>query len=81
MGSRLENGIIINYQSLLGPSLKDLAFIWVFSKPGLRGGGFNPNPKFWAIFKASALWADAFYKSKCPSVCVSVCVCVCLFTF
>ena len=25
------------------------------------------------IFKASALWADAFYKSKCPSVCVYVC--------
>ena len=25
------------------------------------------------IFKASALWADAFYKSKCPSVCVFVC--------
>ena len=25
------------------------------------------------IFKASALWADAFYKSKCPSVCPSVC--------
>ena len=34
-----------------------------------------------AIFKASALWADAFYKSKCPSVCPSVCPCVCLFTF
>jgi hypothetical protein len=32
-------------------------------------------------FKASALWADAFYKSKCPSVCPSVCLCVCLFTF
>ena len=29
------------------------------------------------IFKASALWADAFYKSKCPSVCPSVCPCVC----
>ena len=29
------------------------------------------------VFKASALWADAFSKSKCPSVCVSVCV----FTF
>ena len=28
------------------------------------------------IFKASALWADAFYKSKCPSVRVSVCPCV-----
>ena len=25
------------------------------------------------FFKASALWADAFYKSKCPSVCPSVC--------
>ena len=24
------------------------------------------------IFKASALWADAFYKSICPSVCLSV---------
>ena len=29
------------------------------------------------IFKASALWADAFYKSICPSVCP----CVCPFTF
>ena len=33
------------------------------------------------IFKASALWADAFYKSKCPSVCLSVCLSVCVFTF
>ena len=37
------------------------------------------------IFKASALWADAFYKSKCPSVCpsvrLSVRLSVCLFTF
>ena len=30
------------------------------------------------IFKASALWADAFYKSKCPYVCVCLCVCVCV---
>ena len=29
------------------------------------------------IFKASALCADAFYKSKCLSVCLSVCVSVC----
>ena len=38
-----------------------------------------------SIFKASALWADAFYKSKCPSVCPSVCLSVCpsvrVFTF
>ena len=33
------------------------------------------------FLKASALWADAFYKSIYPNVCVSVCVCVCLFTF
>ena len=31
------------------------------------------------LFKASALWADAFYKSKCPSVCPSVCFTVRLF--
>ena len=36
-----------------------------------QGGGHS-------IFKALALWADAFYKSKCPSVCPSVCLSVCL---
>ena len=30
---------------------------------------------FILIFKASALWADAFYKSNCPSVCLCVRVC------
>ena len=29
------------------------------------------------IFKASALWAYDFYKSKCPFVCPSVCLSVC----
>ena len=29
------------------------------------------------LFKASALWADAFFKSKCPSVCPSVRLSVC----
>ena len=29
------------------------------------------------VFKASALWADAFYKSKCPSVYPSVRLFVC----
>ena len=33
------------------------------------------------VYKASALWADAFYKSKCLSVCLSICLCVRLFTF
>ena len=27
-----------------------------------------------AIFKKPALWADSFYKSKCPYVCLSVCL-------
>ena len=31
----------------------------------------GPTP---SIFQASALWADAFYKSTCPSVRVSVCL-------
>ena len=31
------------------------------------------------LFKASALWADAFYKSKCPCVCPSVRLSVRLF--
>ena len=30
------------------------------------------------MFKASALWAHAFYKSKCPSVCPCVGPSVCL---
>ena len=29
------------------------------------------------FFNASALWADAFYKSKCPYVCLFVCRSVC----
>ena len=33
------------------------------------------------IFKASDLWADAVYKSKCSSVCLSVCPSVCVFNF
>ena len=36
---------------------------------------------FCGRFKASALWADAFYKSKCPSACPSVRPSVCVFTF
>ena len=31
------------------------------------------------VFKASAHWAVAFYKSKCPFMCPSICLCV--FTF
>ena len=29
------------------------------------------------VFKASAPWADAFYKTNSPSVCPPVCLCVC----
>ena len=33
------------------------------------------------VFKASALWAHAFYESEFPSVCLFGCLFVCLFTF
>jgi hypothetical protein len=39
---------------------------------------FSGNETF---FKASALWADAFYKLKCPSVRLCVCPSVHVFTF
>ena len=29
------------------------------------------------VFKESAFWVDAFYKSICPSVCLCVCLSVC----
>ena len=57
---------------------------------GFFSNGLDPPPlvfleRFKELFKASALWADSFYKSKCPSVrlyvCLCVCLCVCLFTF
>ena len=54
-----------------------IARIWPDSGncSGLRRPWYN-----WiALFKASALWADAFYKSKCPSVCLSSCPSVRLF--
>ena len=46
---------------------------------------FCNSAQFSEIFKALALWADALYKSKCPSACPSVCLFVRLsvrvFTF
>ena len=48
---------------------------------GRSGLDFGNIAQTKTIFKASALWADAFYKSKCQSVCPSVCPSVCLFTF
>ena len=52
-------------------------YIWMvmnFSK--ISNINLNINVKNVKIFQSMALWADAFYKSKCPSVCLSVCVCV-----
>ena len=36
---------------------------------------------FQGIGPLEALWADAFYKSKCPCVCLFVRLLVCVFTF
>ena len=38
-------------------------------------------PKRLRVFKATAFWADAFYRSKCPSVCLSVCLSIRLSVF
>ena len=53
--------------------IKFLIFFLVVTR-----GGVRPTTKAFVIFKASALWADAFYKSP---VNLSICVCVGLFTF
>ena len=42
--------------------------------PQLLVSSFQNTP---CIFKESALWADSFYKSKCPYVCLCVCLFVC----
>ena len=50
---------------------------WVSRSYPIAKASIIYNP----LYKASALWADAFYKSKCPYVCLCVCVSVCVFTF
>ena len=50
------------FQPVLKQALADRIFAG--PKRGRSTGGFS-------IFKALALWADAFYKSKCPSVCLT----------
>ena len=50
-------------------------------RPGLgHTGEVGATVSIWEardkILKASALWADAFYKSKCRNVCLFVCLCV-----
>ena len=40
------------------------------------GSGITRSPGL--VFKASALWADAFYNLKCPYACPSVRLSVCL---
>ena len=65
--------------------LSACTYITKFLIPKLKISPRAPCSKkrnqYGSIFKASALWADAFYKSKCPSVCPSVCLSVRLFTF
>ena len=62
---------------LYAPRLQIIYYNWTLSV--MDGFHF-----FWShlvlnihsLFKASAHWANAFYKSKCPSDCPSVCVSV-----
>ena len=56
---------------------KRISLCWCYYPHMLK----DSVPPVCGICKASALWADAFYKSRCASVCVSVCPSVCVFTF
>ena len=67
--------------------------LWIQSVEGLLLGGLTPpifvyicatictpseiQSDLVNIFKASALWANAFYMSICPQVCVCLCLSVC----
>ena len=46
--------------------------VFHYNESHLQKGGDLPQIDVIFLFKASALWADAFYKSICPSVRVSV---------
>ena len=69
----------LSFFSLMYLSVYTLVVFTAFSNSSKVKNPFGQSvPKIWKnhIFKASALWADAFYKSKCPYVCVSVCLSV-----
>ena len=59
---------------------------YLFNRPGVARAVLQSplllikllNNSLSSLFKASALWADALYKSICPSVRLYVCVSVCL---
>ena len=61
----------------LQAKLNSFQLLSIGSRPATYYCSIVINPTTKTIFKASALWADAFYKSKCPSVCPSVCLSVC----
>ena len=69
---------------------KKICFLGIFGPPSYGIGATIrigremlclPYAGFFLLFKASALWTDAFYKSKCLSVCPCVGPSVCVFTF
>ena len=44
------------------------------AEPVVSRGSFTKGlTRFYKIFKATAIRADAFYKSKCPSMCLFLC--------
>ena len=62
--------VYISYQAM---EVKVLKSTIVICKVALKSDWFKIRWAGGSLFKASALRAYAFYKSKCPSVCVSVC--------
>ena len=79
---RLGGVVIQNFSKAVFGSIVFIGFQFFCPLPVLEVNAdnnflFSVRVIQFNVFKASALWADAFYKSKCPYVCVFVC----LFTF
>ena len=71
-----KNVRVQNLPLLNSPEMGTLPFLEVAGPELCHFSGWPVQCRT-LIFKASALWADAFYKSKCLSVCVSMCPFVC----
>ena len=80
-----QKNVLDSLQFILGPPRKKKKKKkWLSpNKTNLKKfhGNADTNRIGQEIFKASALWADAFYKSKCPSVCRSIRPSVCVLAF
>ena len=68
---------LLNLGLILPTGVQPFKFSWITTNDFFFLLVSGKSWKYTRVFKASALWADAFYKSKCPYVCLFVCLFVC----